>query len=216
MAIICPTVTASEPHEYREQVERIAPFAQRIHIDLADGVFTTNKLISLKKIWWPVGVTVDVHLMYKSVRPFLNQLTDHKPSLVIMHAEAVGSYYKLARELKKHGIKVGVALLQDTPVNTIAPAIDDIDHVLIFSGDLGHFGGTAQLSLLSKVTELKKLKQNIEIGWDGGINKANVTRLAAGGIDVLNTGGAIQRAKNPEAAYLELQELALKTAPSKA
>ena len=63
MAVICPTVTAAEPHEYREQIERIAPFAHRIHIDLADGVFTPNKLIDLMQVWWPVGMVADIHRM---------------------------------------------------------------------------------------------------------------------------------------------------------
>lgn len=207
MAIICPTVTAAEPHEYREQMERIAPFATRIHIDLADGVFTPNKLIELERIWWPVGVQVDIHLMYEAVRPFLAQLAEHKPSMVIVQAEATGNFYDVARELKKHKIKVGVALLANTPVEKIKPAIKDIDHILIFSGDLGHFGGTVNLDLLKKVDEIRKLKEEIEIGWDGGINSSNAAKLVAGGIDVLNVGGAIQRAIDPEAAYAKLSSI---------
>lgn len=206
MALICPTVTAADPHEFREQMERIAPFAQRIHIDLADGVFTSNKLVELSKIWWPVGVRTDVHLMYEAVRPFLAQLKNHKPNMVIVHAEATGNFYDVVKPLHDANIKVGVALLADTPVATIKPAIHDIDHVLIFSGDLGHFGGHADLALLDKVKALRKMKKDIEIGWDGGINIDNASKLAKGGIDVLNVGGGIQRAKDPHTAYAKLEK----------
>ncbi|HMS50656.1 MAG TPA: hypothetical protein PKA02_04470 [Candidatus Saccharibacteria bacterium] len=207
MAIICPTVTATEPHQFRQQLERVASFAERIHIDLADGVFTDNKLLPLDDVWWPAGAFVDVHLMYEAVKPFLAQLVALKPHMVIIHAEAVGNYYSVAKPLKAVGIKVGVALLAHTPVTRIKQALPDIDHVLVFSGHLGYFGGKADLELLKKVEQLKKLHHEIEIGWDGGINEANAAILAQGGVDVLNVGGAIQRATDPKDAYGRLKAL---------
>lgn len=204
MAVICPTVTAEEPHAFREQMERVAGFAERIHIDLGDGVFTPNKLIDLDRIWWPAGVTTDIHLMYKAIKPFLKQLTALKPHMVIVHAEAVGNYYEVARPLKKAGIKVGVAILPTTPISMLKPALHDIDHVLIFSGDLGHFGGKVDLRLLDNARALKKLKPEIELGWDGGIHNKIAKTLADGGIDVLNVGGHIQRSRNPGLAYESL------------
>lgn len=204
MPVICPTVTAEESHGFREQMERVAGFAERIHIDLGDGVFTPNKLIDIERLWWPAGVIADIHLMYKAVKPFLKQLIALSPHMVIVHAEAVGSYYEVARPLKKAGIKVGVALLPETPISVLKPALADIDHVLIFSGDLGHFGGTVDVRLLDKARALKKQKPAIELGWDGGIHQKIVKTLADGGIDVLNVGGHIQRARNPGLAYESL------------
>src|SRR5690606_33107970 len=102
---------------------------------------------------------------------------------------------------------VGVSILHDTKVDKIKSAVKDIPHVLIFSGDLGRFGGKADMKLLDKVKQLKKLNQNIEIGWDGGISLENAKDLAEGGIDILNVGGAIQRAKDPKQAYDKLKAL---------
>ncbi|MGI0133798.1 MAG: hypothetical protein ACREBW_02415, partial [Candidatus Micrarchaeaceae archaeon] len=84
---------------------------------------------------------------------------------------------------------------------------DMIDHVLIFSGHLGHFGGSADTRLLAKVRELRSLKPSVEIGWDGGVNATNAAELAAGGVDVLNVGGFIQHAVNPVQAYSYLEDL---------
>lgn len=205
MAVVCPTITASEPHEYREQMEQIRPFAKRIHIDLADGVFAPVKLLDLKHIWWPDHVQVDIHLMYESVSPFIPELIKLQPDLVIVHAESVGNFYEVVKPLKDKGIKVGVALLQDTPVEKVSRALKDIDHVLIFSGDLGHFGGHVNLALLSKVRELRAVNPKLEIGWDGGIDADNAKRLVEGGINVLNVGGGIHRASDPAAAYAKLK-----------
>jgi ribulose-phosphate 3-epimerase len=207
MAVICPTITAAEPHEYRAQMERIAPFAERVHIDLADGVFTPNKLIDLLHVWWPVGVTADIHLMYKAVKPFIPELIKLKPHLVVVHAESAGNFYEVTRPLKAAGIRVGVALLAESKVSSIAKALPDMDHVLIFSGDLGHFGGHADTELLHKVHEIRQHNPKIEIGWDGGINEHNAKRLVDGGVTVLNTGGFIQRAEDPARAYHELVDL---------
>ncbi len=207
MAVVCPTITATEPHEYREQMERIKPFAKRVHIDLADGVFAPVKLIDLKHVWWPDGVQVDIHLMYETVAPFIPEIIKLKPNLVIVHAESVGNFYEVMKPLIDVGIKVGVALLQDTPVEKVQAALKDIDHVLIFSGDLGHFGGHVNLALLSKVRELREIKPDLEIGWDGGIDTDNAKRLVTGGIDVLNVGGGIHRAQDPDKAYATLESI---------
>lgn len=209
MPIICPTVTASNPHEYREQVERLVPFAKRIHVDFMDGLFTKNKSLDISKGWLPHdhGIQTDLHLMFLRPDLYLNEIKHMKPHLVIIQAEAKGDFMELADKLHYAKIKVGVALLQQTSVDSIAPALDDIDHVLIFSGDLGHFGGKANLALLKKVGELKSLKPKLEIGWDGGINEHNITHLINGGVDVLNVGGFIQNSSNPLKAFRKLQTL---------
>jgi len=207
-AIICPTVLAGSPEEYREQVERVAHFAVRIHLDLADGRFARSKTIAIDKVWWPGGVRADLHVMYTEPFRHAKALFHLHPDLIIVHAEADGDFVAFAERAHAQGIAVGVALKPETPVAAIAPALAIIDHVLIFSGHLGHFGGHADTHLLTKVLQLKRLKSTLEIGWDGGINNKNAATLAAGGVDVLNVGGFIQHAGDPQRAYDALHDLA--------
>ncbi len=201
---ICPTVTAENAHTYRTQIERVAMFAPRIHIDISDGILAPTKLLELDKIWWPGGVRADIHVMLADPFAHVDLYRALGPQMVIVHAEAEGDFVEFAEMMHRHGIETGVALLQDTPVDTIVPAIDLIDHVLIFSGHLGYFGGTADLGLLEKIRQLRALKPTLEIGWDGGINDENVRALAEGGVDVLNVGGFIQRSPDAQAAYEQL------------
>jgi ribulose-phosphate 3-epimerase len=208
MATICPAVLAKDPHEFREQMERIAPFAHRIQIDLTDGVFALAKTLSMDHVWWPHGAKADLHLMYKRPDLYIDKILELEPALVIIHAEAEGSFGPFAAKLHKAGIKVGVALLPGTQPGLIESSLEQIDHVLIFSGHLGHFGGDADLDLLKKVKRLKALKPDLEIGWDGGVNAKNAKQLAEGGVDVLNVGGFIQNADDAEAAFDLLRELA--------
>lgn len=204
MSIVCPTVTPIDAHEFREQLERVAIFAKRIHLDYMDGELAPVNSPPVESAWWPKNVLADLHIMYKRPQEHLAKIIRLKPNLVIVHAEAEGHFVGIAKALHDAGIKAGVALLPDTNVQIIAPSIEYIDHVLIFSGDLGHFGGVADTKLLSKVVEVKKLKKSIEIGWDGGINDSNAVLLSKSGVDVLNVGGYIQNAKNPAHAYAKL------------
>jgi ribulose-phosphate 3-epimerase len=208
--IICPTVLAQDPHDYRTQMDRVASFAPRVQIDLADGRFTGNKTVGVGQVWWPDGVKADLHMMYQNPAKQLNSLLKIKPHMVIVHAEAEGDFAQIAEPLRMAGIKLGLALLQKTGVENIQPVLDQLDHVMIFAGTLGHFGGSADLSMLSKVDKLKQLNSELEIGWDGGVTDLNVTELARGGVDVLNVGGYIQHAVDPATAYATLKALVQK------
>ena len=206
MVSIVPTITASEPHAYREQMERIEPFAHRIHIDVSDGILAPRKLIELDKLWWNGNMLADLHMMYQQPFEHTELIVALHPTLVIVHAEALGDFFSFAYQMHLHGIEIGVALLPDTPVSKIKSALGNIDHVLIFSGNLGYQGGSeADLSLLEKVKQIRELRPTIEIGWDGGVNDGNARQLAEAGVDVLNTGGFVHHAENPGDAYAKLK-----------
>ncbi len=212
MAVICPTITGAESEaDYHRQMERLVPFAHRIQIDLADGDFSSPKTLDPDKAWWPAGVSADFHIMYRRPAAAAQVVLEHKPHLVIVHGEAEGDLPLLAKACHDRGVKIGLALLPETAPESLQPIIEAVDHVLIFSGHLGHFGGRADLSLLEKVKFLKTHKPSLEIGWDGGIDDQNVSELIFGGVDVLNVGGYIQQAEDPQSAFKALQRIADET-----
>src|ERR1017187_3160497 len=114
MAIICPTVTAYNPHEYRSQIERVQSFAKRLHIDLMDGEFAPTKSPGLDRVWWPAEIVADIHLMYQRPMDCLEQLVKLKPRLVIIHSEADVQHMDFAARLHAADILAGLAILHDT------------------------------------------------------------------------------------------------------
>lgn len=204
MAVICPTILANDAQDYARQMDRIAGFAERIQIDLSDGIFAPPHTVNLVQSWWPKDIQADLHLMYQRPGEHLETLVGLKPSLVILHAEADGDLMAIIDHLHICGLKVGLALLPETLPESVKELIEKVDHVLIFSGNLGHFGGVANVKLLEKVAEIRAIHSDIEIGWDGGVSVENVVQLHQGGIDVLNVGSAIQRSDDPETAYATL------------
>lgn len=146
----------------------------------------------------------DIHLMFQRPIEHLETLVSLRPNLVILHVEADGDITAMIRHLQECGIKAGVCLLQQTEVHSARDAIAQSDHVLIFSGSLGRFGGSVDLTQLEKITEIKQINPEVEIGWDGGANAQNAKQLSDAGVDVINVGGAIQRASEPDVAYATL------------
>jgi ribulose-phosphate 3-epimerase len=211
MPIICPSILADSSELYRTQIEKVAHFAERIQIDLTDGNFAKNQTIKPEEAWWPVGIQADFHLMYSRPDTAIQTILEHQPHMIIVHAEADGTFEAFADHCRRQGVKIGVAVLQRTSIESILSALANIDHILIFSGDLGSYGGHANLDLLSKASVIKQHKPDIEVGWDGGINQQNISRLAAGGIDVFNVGGFIQNSPDPEHAYGVLARIASET-----
>lgn len=208
MPIVCPTVLADTTEDYKVQLENVTSFAKRIHLDMADGVFAPNKTIPIKDMWRPDNIEVNLHVMYQEPHKYVDDMLALKPRLIILHAECSSDIPSLAKAIHDAGVQVGLALLADTPVEKIKQYLPDIDHVLLFAGTLGSHGGVASMGVLDKAKELKGLKPSLEIGWDGGVKAENAATLVAGGVDVLNAGGAIQHAEDPPAAFEKLQAAA--------
>lgn len=206
MVYVCPTVTAFEPHEYREQMERAADFAERIHIDLMDGEFAPSQSPDLLQVWWPHNVLADIHLMYQRPMDHLQQLITLKPHMVIVHNEADVHHMHFSAELHRHGIQTGLAILKETPIEWAEQIMHSFDQVLVFSGNLGYHGGEADLGLLEKVTFVKKHHPEAEIAWDGGVNDQNAKILSDAGVSVLNVGGFIQKSADPVGAYKKVKK----------
>ncbi|HCM51653.1 TPA: hypothetical protein DIS56_00755 [Candidatus Saccharibacteria bacterium] len=211
MPIICPTILADNVEDYEWQIKKIAHVAHRLQIDLTDGDLAKTKTISPTKAWWPAGMKADIHLMYRYPLKAATAVIKHRPNLIIVHAEAEGMFEDIAKLCGKHQTKIGVALLAPTPPTVIENVLPRLDHVLIFSGVFGGFGGRADFQLLDKVKYLKSLKPDVEVGWDGGVNDQTVAELVYGGVDILNVGGYIQNSDNPAKAFKNLQRIADET-----
>lgn len=204
MATVAPAILCETEDDYKATIERLHPFAQRVHIDLTDGQFAPTFTVGVNQMWWPQEWTVDIHAMVTYPSQYVDALIQMKPATVIFHAEAGEDLEPSIAKLKQAGIKAGVALLKPTVPSMVQSYIEAADHVLVFSGDLGHYGGTASLMQLEKVRLIRNIHPEVEVGWDGGANVENVFSLAQGGVDVINCGGAINRAQDPEAAYKQL------------
>ncbi|HEX8390255.1 MAG TPA: hypothetical protein VF597_02455 [Candidatus Saccharimonadales bacterium] len=207
MAQVVPTVTAYTTDDLQQQFALItSTAATRLHLDVTDDVFASPRTVQPDQLWAPEGFYIDIHLMYQMITPVVHDVLLLAPDMVTVHAEAADVHDAITA-FHAAGVKVCLALLQQTSVKEVEPLVEFCDGILIFSGSLGRFGGAADLLLLEKVMSLRRLKPTLEIGWDGGINETNARQLVVSGVDILNVGGAIHHADDPKLAYAELSRL---------
>lgn len=204
MSVIAPSITVETADQYKTMADKIHPFATRVHVDVSDGEFAPTFLLDEAQLWWPKEWQVDIHAMVARPSEHLAKLIALKPSLIIFHVETKEDSVALINQVKAAGIKAGIALLRPTVPSTVAAAIKIADHVMIFSGELGKYGGAASLMQLEKVRLVKAINPEVEIGWDGGVSVENAYTLTQGGVDVLNVGSAIATADDPAAAFQAL------------
>lgn len=204
MSVIVPTILAENPADFKAMIEKVQPFAQRIHIDVADGEFAPTKTVIGDKLWIPQQIPTDIHAMVAHPEKHVQALAALKPNMIIFHAELKINMPALLQYVKQCGIKAGVALQRSTVPISVKETLEAADHCMIFSGNLGHYGGEASLMQLEKVRLIKSINAGLEIGWDGGVTVEDAYSLAQNGVDVLNVGSAIQKADDPQQAYAAL------------
>lgn len=213
ISIVAPTILTENPTKFKEVVQKYHPFTKRAHIDVSDGTLTPNLTISETAVWWPKGWTVDIHMMTARPSLHVDNLIKLHPNLVIFHAEASEDLLPIFDTLKQNGMKVGVAIVKSIYPPSIKAVLESADYALIFSGNMGQYGGEADLLLLEKVPLIREIHRNIEIGWDGGANLENVRTLVHGGVTVINAGSAISNAEDPQKAYDAMMAETLKEDP---
>jgi ribulose-phosphate 3-epimerase len=200
-AQIAPAVLAETTDQFKQIMEKIHQLADRVHIDIADGEFAPTFTIGPTEAWWPEGWHADIHAMVARPSEYVDQLIALRADLFFFHAEVLEVLLPTIQKVKAAGMKAGIALQRRTVPSTVAALIQAVDHVMIFSGDLGHYGGTASLMQLEKVKLIRAIKPDVEIGWDGGVTLDNAFGLTQGGVEVLNIGGTIEKSADPAATY---------------
>ncbi|MBO4276650.1 hypothetical protein J5868_03050 [Candidatus Saccharibacteria bacterium] len=201
---IVPTILVNNKKDFRAQIEVINTFTRRAQIDITDGVFAPTETLDITNVWWPRGWETDLHLMMARPSESLDTIFKLSPSLCILHAEASEDLLPIFEQLKAHDIKCGVALLPSTYPGNVKQYIEAADHVLIFAGQLGVQGSPADLLQTEKVTLVRNIKPELEIGWDGGANLSNIRALAHADLDVINVGSALSQADNPADMFNQL------------
>ena len=205
MAQIVPSITVSDPVDFGHKLKNFK-FAKRLHFDTGQPPFLPNRLINLAQISLPEGKECDLHLMLDHPEKQTEMVISLGPSLVIIHYEAKGDVKAFFAEMRKVGIKTGLALLPETAVEEAREIIAGVDHVLIFTGHLGYYGGELKKDCLPKIQQVKATSPEIEVCVDGGINPTNIAEVADAGADVVISGGFISNSENPKAAFHQLME----------
>ena len=208
MASVVPTILATDPTDYARRIDNVKPFATRIHIDVADGVFEDQKSVGLNQVYDIDGVPFDLHLMMVHPEGQFENICALMPELVITHFEAPFDHEAFFKQLRDVDIKVGLAIKTETTIEQAKDLLPLIDHLVVFTGKLGHNGGEFRADCLEKIGQARAIKPDLEIAVDGGVNQETARQAIDAGADILDVGSFIHDSDDPEIAYVAIQAIA--------
>jgi ribulose-phosphate 3-epimerase len=178
--------------------------ADWIHCDIMDGVFVPNisfgfpVLEHVKKI---AAKPLDVHLMIVDPDRYLSRFREAGAENLTVQAEACTHLHRTVTEIRRLGMKAGVAVNPHTPVSNLKNILPSIDMVLIMTVNPGFGGQSFIMESYNKIAELRgmidKGKYDVLIEVDGGIDTGNAKKLYDAGVNVLVAGNSVFSSSNP-------------------
>jgi ribulose-phosphate 3-epimerase len=208
MASVAPTINATSPADYAARIDRVKPFARRLHIDVGDGVFTGVKTPGLTQVYDIDGVPFDLHLMMNHPEGQIENICALQPHLVITHFEAPFDHEAFFKELSSLDIRVGLAVNVETTIEQVKDLLPLVSHLVVFTGELGHNGGEFRADCLEKIGQARRLYPELEIAVDGGINQTTARLAIEAGANLLDVGSFIHDSPDPEIAYIAIEAIA--------
>jgi len=213
--LIAPSILSADFGNLQTSIEIInGSEADWLHLDIMDGVFVPNLSFGFPVIESINKINckpTDAHLMVVNPDTYIDRLKNSGINRVTVHYEACTHLHRTIQNIKKAGMKAGVALNPHTPIALLEEIICDLDLVLIMSVNPGFGGQTFIENSCDKVARLKELivRKNATalIEVDGGVNLETGKRLVENGASVLVVGNFVIASSDPALTIAQLKQL---------
>lgn len=178
------------------------------HIDVMDGKFVENNTVELMKKYSDnikniSNIPLDVHLMVKNAKEYIDMFISCEPRTVSFHVEAVNNKeetMELINYIKQENCKVGLAINPETDIERVFEYLPFIHNVLVMSVHPGKGGQELIVSTYEKIKTLKQYigKNNLEneIEVDGGVTLENIEKIKQSGADIVVAGSCVINSKD--------------------
>lgn len=178
------------------------------HIDVMDGEFVENDTHDLMLEYCEyldniTKIPLDIHLMVKDVKNFVDSYLIFNPNIITFHYEACKNkeeVMNLINYIKEKGRRVGISVKPETDVKEILEFLPYVHVVLVMTVEPGKGGQELILPTIEKIKELNSYREehnlDYEIEADGGIKVENSDKIIDAGADILVAGTAIINSKD--------------------
>ncbi len=184
--------------------------ADFLHLDIMDGHFVPNISFGpaiTAATRRSTAAFLDAHLMITDPVRYAPAFLKAGASALTFHVEVAKDPVAAAQELRQLRCKhVGITLNPATPVESIYPALDHVDHVLVMSVVPGFSGQKFMPEVLPKCEAIKKrLRPSQRLEIDGGIHADTIRLARDAGVDWFVVASAIFDQKDRAAAIATLR-----------
>lgn len=210
---IAPSILAADFLHLEKDIQLVNNCGDVIHLDVMDGTFVPNISFGFSVIDHVAKIAtapMDVHLMVVHPERWFEKVAKDGVQMCSFHLEAAGEQTaEFIDKIHELGMKAGVAINPDVPVEKLFPYIGKADYFLIMSVFAG-FGG--QKFIEASVERVKTLRAEIDrlgaealIEIDGGINASNASIVCEAGVGLAVAGSSVYGAADPAAAISALR-----------
>lgn len=180
-----------------DDMARIRPHADILHIDVADGVFAPSFLFFpdlVARIRDVSDLPIHVHLMVDDavLLSQIDQFAEAGADLISLHAENDALAGPALDRIAAHGVKAGMVLRVETPVERAKPWLQQIDMLTLLGTAIGVKGQGLDTSATTRLQTAAGLiaesGRRIVLAADGGIRDTTVPLLRAAGAETVVLG----------------------------
>lgn len=191
-----PSLMTMDLDKFKEQISFLNEHADSYHVDIMDGHYVPNITLSpwfIQEIRKISALPISAHLMVTNPAFWVQQLIDIQCEWICMHVEVLdGLAFRLIDQIHDAGLKAGVVLNPETPIDVIFPYIDLVDKITIMTVDPGFAGQRFIEGALDKIVELRELRAQhgyqYVIEMDGSSNRKSFKRIDEANPDIYIIG----------------------------
>ncbi|TNV68316.1 D-allulose 6-phosphate 3-epimerase [Trichococcus shcherbakoviae] len=191
-----PSLMTMDLDKFKEQISFLNEHADSYHVDIMDGHYVPNITLSpwfIQEIRKISALPISAHLMVTNPAFWVQQLIDIQCEWICMHVEVLdGLAFRLIDQIHDAGLKAGVVLNPETPIDVIFPYIDLVDKVTIMTVDPGFAGQRFIEGALDKIVALRELREQhgyqYIVEMDGSSNRKSFKRIDEANPDVYIIG----------------------------
>lgn len=209
---LAPSILSADFTKLGEEIKETEELGIKyLHIDVMDGIFVPNISFGMpviKSIRKNSNMIFDVHLMITEPEKYIEDFAKAGADIINFHSEATHDIAGTIEKVKATGKKVGLTIKPHTDISILEKYLPQLDLVLVMSVEPGFGGQKFMEHTLAKVKRLAEIiKENnydclVEI--DGGVNEANIGRIAAAGCDIAVAGSAFYGKDDKRTVYEKL------------
>ncbi|MDO8495700.1 MAG: ribulose-phosphate 3-epimerase [bacterium] len=190
MIEIIPSILVKTREEFLEKIMAAEKQCERVHVDVADGIFVPNMTVGgfeeVKEI--ETTLKIGAHLMVSKPENHIVRWLDTPVDKVIFHIEATKKAQEIIATLKEAEKMVGIALNPSTPLEALKPIVDSVDFIHFMTVEPGFYGGKYIEAVIEKINDCRYFYPDKLIEVDGGITPENAAALVKAGANMLVVG----------------------------